>query len=55
MFLGQLRYGLDFYDDLLITEEIWYVGFLDWNAFIADSQLLYSCGDNYTKKLPLFA
>ena len=41
MFLGQLRYGFDFYDDLTIAEKVRYVGFLDGNAFVAYSQLLF--------------
>ena len=41
MFLGQLRYRLDFYDDLTITEKVWYICFLDGNAFIAYLQLLF--------------
>ena len=41
MFLGQLRYGFDFYDDLAIAEKVRYVCFLNGNAFVADSQLLF--------------
>ena len=41
MFLGQLRYRLDFYDDLSIAEKVRYVCFLDGNALIAYSQLLF--------------
>ena len=41
MFLGQLRYGFDFYDDLSIAEKVRHVGFLNGNAFVADSQLLF--------------
>jgi hypothetical protein len=41
MFLRQLGYRLDFYDDLSIAEKVRYVCFLDGNAFVADSQLLF--------------
>ena len=41
MFLGQLRYRLDFYDDLTIAEKVRYICFLDGNAFIAYLQFLF--------------